>query len=120
MIDLPIELARDEPHVYQRVRNEGREFQPVDRPVGVRKPKDEACFRNAVLVLEDHPEWAYAEGFALNRFGLWIHHAWTVMDDDWAFDPTWERKGARYVGVTLSVWDATDRVLETNAFGSLL
>jgi hypothetical protein len=121
MIDLPVELTDRWPrHVYERVRAEGQEFESVDRPPGLYKRRHKACFRNAVNVVQLHPRWLYAEGFALHHDELWFHHAWVVIDSTRAFDPTWNQPALRYIGVTLSAQEACRRVLETQRYGSLL
>jgi hypothetical protein len=43
-----------------------------------------------------------------------------LVIDGRAVDPTWRQPGERYIGVTLTSQEAATRVLETDAFGSLL
>jgi hypothetical protein len=66
-----------------------------------------ACFGNS-LVIAELLGWRYVEGFALNLFGLPIHHAWIVDVGGQALELTWAALGSGYMGVEFDPLRADD------------
>jgi len=93
-----------EADVWHAIADRGEEWQPPVKRRG-QWMKQQQCFRNAALTAMgwtalDPDGLQYAEGFALNEFGLWVHHAWVVSQDGEVTDRTWREPGLRYLGVT--------------------
>lgn len=78
------------------------------------------CFTNATQVVS---EWAgtYVEGYAVrNDIPILIHHAWVMMDDGKAFDPTLEEpESYQYFGVPFETDVLWDEINRTGYYGLL-
>lgn len=48
------------------------------------------CFLNCFLGVSNDPVYEYAEGYAMTRWGMAVHHAWLVdSETNEVHDPTW-------------------------------
>jgi hypothetical protein len=79
-----------------------RVFVPIKRPKEYHKRRDKECFFNAAdLAIADRGR--YVEGFAVNRLGLAVHHAWITLDGVHAIDVTWQEPGVFYCGIEYDI-----------------
>jgi hypothetical protein len=94
---------------------------PRPRPPGVRRRAEQACYRNAFLVVTDHPSWRYCEGFALAQgLPFPIPHAWCVDERGTVVEVTWKDAGAGYLGVPLEPRAVAEIVAASRRFGPVL
>jgi hypothetical protein len=81
------------------------------------------CFRNAIRLAKRHKDLRYAEGYALGKLPILIHHAWVIDASDRVIDPTWdEPEACHYFGraFTLAEWEReTDRTGTTSALDGM-
>jgi hypothetical protein len=71
-----------------------------------------ACYRNAFMATIHHPEWRYAEGYALSSLGVPVEHAWCVDDRGRVVEVTWS-DGLAYCGVQFENEYIQDRIVES-------
>lgn len=131
MIDIlhdMIDCLPSEAQVARFVIERGVDFEPVQRPKGVRKRRDRNCYINAqtcVLegcVREIFRGAQYVEGYAIPSGGALvpIKHGWITLDGVHAVDVTWQEPGAFYRGVVIDPKTLAERVLRIDAMGEML
>ena len=81
-------------------------FSPQPFPAKYRKWKGEHhdCLYNALELSVSCRELAYVEGFAMPAKGITetpVAHSWCVDADGKVVDPTWDRPGREYCGLSL-------------------
>ena len=80
----------------------GEEHKAAPLPDDVERGTPKECYKNASLLVLEHTELDYAEGFAKSdRTGeLTFMHAWGVTKDGAVVDPTWDNpEKGKYFGV---------------------
>jgi hypothetical protein len=115
MVDHPLAL-------HNIVRAHGRVFDSGFRDVDPDETwtEQKACYRNAANVAIENG-WTYVEGLASPDFmpGLPIHHAWAVTPEGHVYDPTWNNRGAGYVGVPFRTDYLVDELERRGVYGLL-
>ena len=107
MLDLMIEATKGRklPECFKYsslqdfVLQNGREFDPIDKPSSIKRGIIKECYKNAFEIVQDRPDLTYCEGYADSYLGLPILHAWVATDEGEAIEVTWPTKGASYIGV---------------------
>ncbi|MEV7775424.1 hypothetical protein [Kitasatospora sp. NPDC086791] len=85
--------AREEgwryPSVHHLLLAEGRFFQPVSRPAGIRQMPERLCYNNAAATATGSAgSFFYVEGIAISDV-FPLAHAWCANEAAEAVDPTW-------------------------------
>lgn len=95
----------------------GQEMTPASEHGERMTPKE--CFSNATEVMQEYGHCTYVEGYAF-RPGLpiLIHHAWVMLEDGTAMDPTWDEPDkCHYYGVPFKDEDVASMMVETGYYG---
>ena len=89
----------------------GREFKFAKLPEHMKTGEAKNCFENAMDLCYEHPELAYAEGYAMKKsLGVPLDHGWCVDEAGTVYDPTWEGPG-EYFGFSIPVHVLNPRTL---------
>jgi hypothetical protein len=95
-----------EARAWEQIARRGQEFTPAPLPADVSLMRSGKCFGNAALTAlggTAAPQYAYAEGFAMDAYlRKWFFHAWNITPDGEAVDRTWPETGLRYVGISFT------------------
>lgn len=100
--DIVLGLNREGKDTLNYVAAYGQEHTPQPLPAQYERGTQKECYKNASLLVLNHPELTYAEGFAKSdRTGdLTFMHAWAVDAHNNVVDPTWDRpENGKYFGV---------------------
>ncbi len=105
-------ISKDNPYVYlgneDFLLKHGREYTATPFPDGAWRGAPRCCFFNAIVVAATYG-LAYVEGYAINEYGVPVHHAWNADADRQVLDSTWlQYPGYAFFGVEFSVERADD------------
>lgn len=123
-----VTAAFDHRQVARFIIERGVDFEPVQRPKGVRKRRDRNCYINAqTCVLEGCQREIfrgaqYVEGYACPSGGALvpIKHGWITLDGVHAVDVTWREPGVLYRGIVIPSKALADHILRTGTMGDML
>jgi hypothetical protein len=113
----------------------GEEFTPTPLPDDIERGTMKECYRNVTLLVMEHPELTFVEGFGTTKQtgGIAFLHAWAVTKDGKVVDPTWDNPEdntyfgvkydrakylkhiykAKFYGVMSSDFKVTQRMIDT-------
>jgi hypothetical protein len=113
------------PAVLAEIKKLGKLYVGIVRPKGYRRQwRMKDCFRNA-SELALRGGCTYVEGLAISaispRTKVAFHHAWITLDGIHAVDTTWkDAPDTYYFGVSFTLKQLADAMVETGYYGSLL
>ena len=110
------------------VLDRGIEWRGSSLPPGIRysRRKKSACFYDALMLVQDHPEFVYCEGYACQPPLPLVHHGWCVDPGGGVVDVTWRPRDDAdvatwvYIGVPIRTRFAVDAMLEQGSYFGVL
>lgn len=90
---------------------------PALKPSDVPWGRKQQCFRNALELASENPDYTYVEGYAF--FMIPIHHAWVVDRSGNVIDNTWDELGSCYRGVPFTLEAITRSAVESKVYSVL-
>ncbi len=78
----------------------GKAYLGSPLPAGVAPGTAKECFKNATMLVLNHPEWSYCEGYAMRKGLLPVLHAWALTPEGKVVDNTFkDPEHCAYYGV---------------------
>ncbi len=101
------------------IYQEGRFFDNSKCIDQYEKGEECQCYRNAALLMMEHPELTYVEGYACGAV-LPVHHAWCVTKQGEVIDTTWPyHEEDLYYGIPINREFLLGNMLRTKRYGIL-
>jgi hypothetical protein len=94
-----------------------RFFKPQSLPpqYSIYKGRPFKCHTNAIMLTLSCPELTYCEGYAKPTIDVDpVEHAWCITADGKVVEPTWDKCGIAYWGISLCFVSVCEIMLEPN------
>lgn len=107
------------PLFHQFLLRNGRVMSAATLPENMKAGPPRACFSNSYEVAKEY-NVHYCEGYADAGFGILIHHAWNIDENDVVIDTTWDdAEKCQYFGISLP-FNELEEEIERNGKHAIL